>query len=164
MMPYPLQASVLSPLTMTTLGRSIDCNRPSSPLKLAFGEKFGAFPISFPHLNRGVLLFPSSSLGPFLRHHHPALSTTLPYFGQKLSGKIRKSLWLPSFSFGNNIYSLSISLGMDIGSPALPPSAITISWCGLDKVKKTHQRSQTCQLLAKGAWGLNLKKDHRRHL
>lgn len=44
----PSKPSSFPQLSTPTLGRSIDCNPLCSPLKLAFGEEFRAFPISSP--------------------------------------------------------------------------------------------------------------------
>lgn len=66
MLPSPLQAIILSPLPVTTLGRSIDCNPLCSPLKLAFGEEFRAFPISSPPpSSRGAAFFLPPPQDPF---------------------------------------------------------------------------------------------------
>lgn len=44
----PFQTSILLLLSTTTLGQSIDCKLLCSPLKLAFGEEFRAFPVYAP--------------------------------------------------------------------------------------------------------------------
>lgn len=147
----PSKPSSFPQLSTPTLGRSIDCN-PSAPLwNWPLVRNSGLSPYLLPYLNRGVLLFPSSSSNPFLHHHHPTLSMALPCFGQKPSGKVGKSLWPPSFSFGTMFIYSPPAWEMNIGFSALPPSAVIISWCvfssGFDKMKRTVTRAtQTCQL------------------
>lgn len=166
MMP-PFQAIILLSLSTTTLGRSIDCNLVCSPLKLAFGEEFRAFPISSPSTFTRGAAFPSSS-NPFLHRHHPTLAMTLPCFGQKPSGRVGKGSDFPRLVFKPHLFTLpqpgKCILGPQPCHPLLSSSAdafflaqVLIKW---KEQSPGLLRPASCQ----SPWWLNLEKGHRRHL
>lgn len=164
----PSKPSSFPQLSTPTLGRSIDCNPLCSPLKLAFGEEFRAFPISSPPtLIEGCCFFLPPPQIPFCTittQHFPwhflALARSHQVRLERVSDR-------PHLVLEPCLFYSPPAWEMNIGFSALPPSAVIISWCvfssGFDKMKE-----QSPGLLrpasSRSPWWLNLEKGHGRHL